>query len=642
MSPASPIVLSYPRKDGVVAPRGPQKPNPGSSLAEKQPELAQEWHPYRNRLLTAADVKSGSGAHAWWLCRSCGHEWRARIGSRSEGSGCRPCSLKRAAKKKQRPRTRASLAEEAPDLSGQWHPIENPTSPEEVSAGSSRKVWWLCPCGNAWQARVADRVRSGNTDGCPTCVASAVGARQGLIMAEADPGGEARKLSLADTHPSLGLQWHPAKNEGLTATMVLPGSNRMVWWKGPCGHEWKTKISHRAIRGTGCPYCAHRLPHEAHNLAVVHPEVAARWHPTNNGEVRPGSLSPHSGYVAWWLCPECGHEWEAVCRSQAEGRGCPCCARERSSQGSRMPRTSLGGSLLIEGRPDLAKEWHPRKNRDVELKNVASSSNLKAWWKGACGHEWDMAVAHRNKGLGCPYCSGHRTGFGNDLATLRPDLSAEWHPARNSDLTPSDVVPGSARKVWWKADCGHSWEAQINSRNKGTNCPQCAPTPNSRQQTDMELALALALPGLAPYHPSIRTSVRLYRCDMVWPDHALIVEFDGSFWHREAEDRDREKAEHLRKSGWRVVRARESPLALLSEDDVSVPNVQEFGAVEASKRIAMHLRHLGFPAVCGEEWVGCALRECRLRGREYHASRNRRAPMPDAAAGRWEQATLWP
>ncbi|WP_460772080.1 DUF559 domain-containing protein [Nocardiopsis nanhaiensis] len=158
----------------------------------------------------------------------------------------------------------------------------------------------------------------------------------------------------------------------------------------------------------------------------------------------------------------------------------------------------------------------------------------------------------------------------------------------------------------------------------------------------MELALALALPGLDACHPSIRTSARLYRCDMVWPDHDLIVEFDGSFWHKEAEDRDREKAERLRESGWRVVRARENPLVLLSEDDVSVPNVQEFGAVEASKRIAMHLRSLGFSAVCGDGWVERALQECRLRGREYHASRNRRAPTPDAVTGRWEQAALWP
>ncbi|MCK9874176.1 endonuclease domain-containing protein [Nocardiopsis dassonvillei] len=157
----------------------------------------------------------------------------------------------------------------------------------------------------------------------------------------------------------------------------------------------------------------------------------------------------------------------------------------------------------------------------------------------------------------------------------------------------------------------------------------------------MELALALALPGLDAYHPSIRTSTRLYRCDMVWPDHRLIVEFDGSFWHREAEGRDREKAERLRESGWRVVRAREFPLALLGGDDVSVPNVQESGSVEASKRIAVHLRKLGFPAVCGDEWVERARQECRLRGREYHASRNRRTPKPDAPTGCWEQTALW-
>ncbi|WP_435109270.1 DUF559 domain-containing protein [Nocardiopsis synnemataformans] len=158
----------------------------------------------------------------------------------------------------------------------------------------------------------------------------------------------------------------------------------------------------------------------------------------------------------------------------------------------------------------------------------------------------------------------------------------------------------------------------------------------------MELALSLALPGLDVHHPSVRTSARLYRCDMVWPAQGLIVEFDGSYWHRGFEGRDREKATHLRECGWRVVRAREEPLLPLHEDDVCVLDVQTHGVINAAETIGVHLRGLGFPAVTGKDWAEQAAKECKLRGRDYHALRNQRPVASPPPTSHWEQGTLWP
>lgn len=47
----------------------------------------------------------------------------------------------------------------------------------------------------------------------------------------------------------------------------------------------------------------------------------------------------------------------------------------------------------------------------------------------------------------------------NDLATVNPDLAAEWHPAKNAPLLPSQVAAGTKKKVWWKCHLGHEWEA---------------------------------------------------------------------------------------------------------------------------------------------------------------------------------------
>ncbi|MBQ9756227.1 MAG: zinc-ribbon domain-containing protein, partial [Clostridia bacterium] len=55
----------------------------------------------------------------------------------------------------------------------------------------------------------------------------------------------------------------------------------------------------------------------------------------------------------------------------------------------------------------------------------------------------------------------------NDLSTLNPVLAKEWNHERNGVLKPENVLPNSDKKVWWKCDKGHEWQATISNRNKG-------------------------------------------------------------------------------------------------------------------------------------------------------------------------------
>ena len=66
-----------------------------NDLATKMPELARQWHSFKNGDWKPSDVAVGSGKKAWWQCNICGHEWEAVIGSRSKGSGCPKCSKKK-------------------------------------------------------------------------------------------------------------------------------------------------------------------------------------------------------------------------------------------------------------------------------------------------------------------------------------------------------------------------------------------------------------------------------------------------------------------------------------------------------------------------------------------------------------------
>ncbi|WP_374202241.1 zinc-ribbon domain-containing protein [Arthrobacter sp. AK01] len=299
-------------------------------------------------------------------------------------------------------------------------------------------------------------------------------------------------------------------------------------------------------------------------LQEAEPDLAAEWHPTLNGDLKPASVwTGYKGKI-WWL-GECGHHWDAVIYSRRAGTGCPYCAGVR-----------IGfGNDLASNYPDLAKEWHPTKNAGLEPTAVAPRSNRKVWWVGSdCGHEWEAVIANRtNKSRsGCPYCSNQKVGFGNDLASHNPELAAEWHPTLNGDLRPDEVTAKARRNVWWRCSRGHEWRAMIFKRAAGADCERCRLVGVS----ELEVAVFMELDEVLSSHIKRREQdvrVRLpngrtLRVDMIFDD--LVVEFDGSYWHSGKEGPDREKTEDLNSLGFSVVRVRENPLSPITALDVVV------------------------------------------------------------------------
>ena len=145
---------------------------------------------------------------------------------------------------------------------------------------------------------------------------------------------------------------------------------------------------------------------------------------------------------------------------------------------------------LAKLHPNLAKEWHPTKNKPLTPEQVSPGSGQKVWWRCPTkkpNHEWSAIVASRVNGSGCPYCAGKKVCADNNLKFLYPDLAKEWHPTKNGDLNPSDVTPGNNQKVWWKCEKypEHEWEATIYDRTrsdgKATGCPECYRIRRSRR-----------------------------------------------------------------------------------------------------------------------------------------------------------------
>lgn len=201
------------------------------------------------------------------------------------------------------------------------------------------------------------------------------------------------------------------------------------------------------------------------SLASIRPDLAAQWHPERNGSLSPHFITSKNKEKVWWRC-EKGHEWQArIWHRVTRNDGCPYCFGRYAIQGE---------NDLATLRPDLAKEWHPTKNGDLMPSMVKEGSITKVWWLGKCGHEWETEVHTRTKGCGCPYCANTKllVGF-NDLATVAPDVAAEWHPTKNGAFTPDTVLAYSSFDAAWLGKCGHEWSAKITNRTKGAGCPYC-------------------------------------------------------------------------------------------------------------------------------------------------------------------------
>lgn len=334
----------------------------------------------------------------------------------------------------------------------QWDADRNaPLTPQSVSYGSKKKVWWHCERGHIWQASVTARTCGGS--GCPYCAGTK------MVPGETD---------LAACYPHLAAQWHPVKNGTLSPADVQPGSHRRVWWVCQNGHEWQAEIKSRAS-GSGCPVCANRvlIPGE-NDLATMYPALAAQWDPARNGCLTPQNVLPGSHRKVWWLC-EKGHVWQAQIAARVGGNGCPVCAGKKIVFGENDLETLF---------PAISRQWHPTRNGTLTPRQVSPYSNRKVWWLCEQGHTYQAAVAARTmRGSRCPYCAGRRVwpGF-NDLATLNRGLAKQWHLVLNGSLRPEMVTVGSHQKIWWVCELGHVWKAVVYSRTgpRHSGCPVCA------------------------------------------------------------------------------------------------------------------------------------------------------------------------
>ena len=177
-----------------------------------------------------------------------------------------------------------------------------------------------------------------------------------------------------------------------------------------------------------------KTPLPGQSLADLHPDIAAQWHPTRNGDLKPTGVKAGSNKKVWWQCDQ-GHEWFVPPAGRLRGEQCRKCADRLSGIKRSTPKP---GESLLELYPEIAADWHPTKNDPLTAADVNAGAKAKRWWKcRKCGLEWKTDPDHRTRsGQGCPDCA-----FGKISSTRSKPRPGESLAEKLPDLLRSGIRP---------------------------------------------------------------------------------------------------------------------------------------------------------------------------------------------------------
>lgn len=330
------------------------------------------------------------------------------------------------------------------------------STPDKVSAGSNAKVWWVCSKGHEWHTTISNRVY--RDDHCPYCSGRKVLAGYN---------------DLATLYPALVKEWDYVKNSAITPDQFTAGSQKKVFWKCPiCNNSWQASIVNR-VRGTGCSRCAKQGTSKseqtiAYYLAQVTPiqqriklfgkEVDVYLPDYNIGI----EYSPWYTHKNRWEKDKEKEVWltkNGIKVLSVVGLDGDAISR---IQGTRIEDNCV---YFVEGR--VYDSNFIQAIRDLfNLLSVTTGNSIF--------NNIDIDFKRDSIKIREQFSLGQKEKC---LASMYPEIAAEWDYEKNGKLKPEQVQYGSPDSVWWKChNCHNSWQELVNNRtgHYKLGCPYCS------------------------------------------------------------------------------------------------------------------------------------------------------------------------
>ncbi len=227
-----------------------------------------------------------------------------------------------------------------------------------------------------------------------------------------------------------------------------------------------------------------------------------------------------------------------------------------------------------------------KNNPNINLNTLTTCSQQKIIWTCPNNHNFIKNV-HRFSdptGTSCPECrrlclEQKYNKNNNYLGNVRDSkLFKEY--SKNNSKPASEVALGTGKyKVLWTCPiCSNDYKASPWQKNKmKTGCPKCN---SSRSQSRNEVRIYSELSSL---FNNVYDNYKIegYKYDIYIKDINLIIEYDGSKWHSNKKqiERDIKKNKIAIKNKFNILRVREFGLKKINQNDIvfkkRINNIQQ-------------------------------------------------------------------
>ncbi|GEK30593.1 hypothetical protein KZO01_09020 [Kurthia zopfii] len=411
-----------------------------NSIELKTPEVLQYWD-YEKNIDPPTRVSYGSNSTFHWKCEN-GHSFLARVKAmtRNIGKGCPYCRGLRVDHTN-------SLAGLYPSIADEWVScVDDPElTPDTIAAGSNKQVKWRCRKGHDWNTTPKHRT-TGQT-GCKKCRTGRRISKQAVtlffylrqsfddVILEYPLKGSRMALDLFIPSQKIAIEYdggifHRNANRDIRkekwllekmpdVTMIRlrepncdsyssPNSKVITFYLSDQKKETFARCIEQLFQDTF--HINMNVDLEKDNIKVLQlmdrtevenslgekfPELAKEWDTEKNSDLTPYQFRAASHEKVHWKCKK-NHSWPATIASRSHGKNnCPEC-------GSR--KLGDDNNLAVKF-PNVAKEWHPTKNKKGPEKYFPAGHFL-VWWRCSdCQYDWEALIYNRtSNGSRCPNC----------------------------------------------------------------------------------------------------------------------------------------------------------------------------------------------------------------------------------------------
>ena len=412
------------------------------------PCLLAEWDYEKNIGLLPETLTHGSGLSVWWKCLKCGYSWKAKINNRTHGRNCPVCSNKKIIKGIN------DLATTHPNIAQEWDYERNgELTPYQVSHGSGKKVYWICPNGHSYQATILHRTCGLGTN-CPVC-------NSGRQTSFAE---QAIFYYVKKFHPDAINRYNDIFSNGMELDIYIPSIHTAIEYDGIYWH--KNKIERETKKYEIC---------HKHGIKLF--RVKGGAHPQDD------SFNKTADITVYVPNPENKCEFNKALLSLLERLEMFYRHAvwhkldvdiERDKFEIRKYMKELSKSSLESEHPDIALEWNEEKNNGMRPSMFSSNSSETVWWTcSTCGHVWKTSIYHRTHGTNCPSCYKANNVGGNHPEakkiyqyTINGEFIREWpsisDATRSTNINTSNISMCAKHKR--PVAGGYRWEYEFYSQ----------------------------------------------------------------------------------------------------------------------------------------------------------------------------------